>query len=55
MGWFEKQVKQRKELDQQLFEESFFNAAEAVLGRRVASRMSDERIVTKQAIDDVLK
>ncbi|MBR4575806.1 MAG: NHLP bacteriocin export ABC transporter permease/ATPase subunit [Clostridia bacterium] len=55
MGWFEKQVKQRKELDQQLFEESFFNAAEAVLGRRVASRMSDERIVTKQAIEDILK
>ena len=55
MGWFEKQIKQRKELDQQVFEESFFNAAEAVLGQREASRMSDERIVTRQAIEDLLK
>ena len=55
MGWFEKQVKQRKELDQQAFEESFFNAAEAVLGERTASRMSDERIITRQAIEDILK
>ncbi len=55
MGWFEKQVKQRKELDQQAFEESFFHAAEAVLGERTASRMSDERIITRQAIEDILK
>ena len=55
MGWFEKQVKQRKDLDQQMFEESFFKAAEAVLGQRTASRMSDERIITKQAIEDILK
>ena len=55
MGWFEKQVKQRKDLDQQMFEESFFKAAEAILGQRKASQMSDERIVTKQAIEDILK
>ena len=55
MGWFEKQVKQRKELDQQMFEESFFKAAEAVLGERAASQMSDERIITRQAIEDILK
>ena len=55
MGWFEKQVKQRKELDQQIFEESFFKAAEAVLGERTVTRMSDDRIITKQAIEDILK
>ena len=55
MGWFEKQVKQRKDLDQQMFEESFFKAAEAILGQRKASQMSDERIITKQAIEDILK
>jgi len=55
LGWFEKQVKQREELDQQLFEEAFFRAAEVVLGKRVASEMSDERIITKQAIEDILK
>jgi len=55
LGWFEKQVKQREELDQQLFEDAFFRAAEVVLGKRVASEMSDERIITKQAIEDILK
>ena len=55
MGWFEKQVKQREDLDQQMFEEAFFRAAEVVLGKRVASEMSDDRIITKQAIEDILK
>ncbi len=55
MGWFEKQVKQREDLDQQLFEDSFFRAAEVVLGKRAASEMSDERIITSQAIEDILK
>ena len=55
MGWFEKQIRQRQDLDQQMFEESFFKAAEAVLGRRAASHMSDERIITKQAVEDILK
>ena len=55
MGWFEKQIRQRQDLDQQMFEESFFKAAEAILGNRVASRMSDERIITRQAIEDILK
>ncbi|MBR6172842.1 MAG: NHLP bacteriocin export ABC transporter permease/ATPase subunit [Eubacterium sp.] len=55
MGWFEKQVKQREELDQQLFEDAFFRAAEVVLGKKIASEMSDDRIITKQAIEDILK
>ena len=55
MGWFEKQVKQREELDQLMFEESLVKTAEAVLGDRAASQMSDERIITKQAIEDILK
>jgi hypothetical protein len=55
LGWFEKQVKQREDLDQQMFEEAFFRAAEVVLGKRVASEMSDDRIITKQAIEDILK
>ncbi|SEF78224.1 NHLM bacteriocin system ABC transporter, ATP-binding protein [Eubacterium ruminantium] len=55
MGWFEKQIKQRSDLDQQLFEESFFRAAEVVLGKRTTTRITDDRIITKQAIDDILK
>jgi len=55
MGWFEKQIKQRRDLDQQLFEESFFRAAGVVLGHRTAEKISDDHIITKQAIDDILK
>ena len=55
MGWFEKQIKQRSDLDQQLFEESFFRAASVVLGERTATKISDEHIITKQAVDDILK
>ncbi len=55
MGWFEDQINQRKELDQQLFEESFLRTAGVVMGKRTAVKMGDERFVTKQAIDDVLK
>ena len=55
MGWFEKQIKQRNDLDQQMFEDSFFRAASVVLGKRAASKISDEHIITKQAIDEILK
>ena len=40
MGWFEKQIRQRKDLDQQLLEESFLRAAEAVLGEKTAVKIS---------------
>ncbi len=55
MGWFEKQIKQRDDLDQQMFEDSFFRAAGVVLGHRIAAKIKDEHTVTKQAIDDILK
>ena len=55
MGWFEKQIQQRENLDQQLFEDSLFRAAGMVMGRRAANRASSDRIVTRQAIDEILK
>ena len=55
MGWFEEQVKQREELDRRMFEDSFFHAAEAVLGKKAALEMNDERMITKQAAEDILK
>lgn len=55
MGWFEKQVQQREDLDRQLFEDSFFNVAGIVMGDRKASQYSDERIITGHAIEEILK
>ena len=55
MGWFDEQIRQRKLSDQELFEESLFHMASAVLGRQRAGRLDDERIVAKAAIDEILK
>ena len=55
MGWFDKQIKQRNDHDQQLFEESLFRAAGIVHGKRTATQINDEHIVARQAIDDILK
>ena len=55
MGWFENQIEERRAADQQLLEESFDRIAEVVLGQRNADRIGDERIITKDAIDEILK
>ncbi len=38
-----------------MFEDSIFHAAGVVLGKRNAAKISDEHIITKQAIDEILK
>ena len=55
MGWFDNQIKARREADQQLLDESFLKVAGVVMGARSAERFGDERIITKNAIDTILK
>ena len=55
MGWCDEQIRQRKLSDQEIFEDSLFRMASAVLGRQRAGRLDDDRIVTKAAIDEILK
>lgn len=55
MGWFDEQIRQRKQSDQDVFEESIFRMASVVVGSKEAGDLVDERIVTKHAIDDILK
>ena len=55
MGWFDEQIRQRKLSDQEIMEDSLFRMASVVLGRQRAGILSDDRIVTKAAIDDILK
>ncbi len=55
MGWFDEQIRQRKLSDQEIMEDSLFRMASAVLGRQRAGLLDDERIVTKAAIDEILK
>ncbi len=55
MGIFDDQIKQRERGDQELFEDSILRMASAVVGKDVAGSMATERIVTKEAVDDILK
>ena len=55
MGWFENQIQDRREADQQLLEESFLRIAGVVMGERDAQRIGDARIITKSAIEEILK
>ena len=55
MGWFDEQIRQRKLSDQELFEDSIFQMASAVLGKQAAGQLNDERIITRAAIGDILK
>ena len=55
MGWFDEQIRQRKEADRAAFEDSFQEIAGAVMGRRMSQALNDERQVTTDAIGEVLK
>ena len=55
MGMFDDQIRQRKLGDQELFEDSILRMASAVVGKDVAGMMASRRIVTKEAVDDILK
>ena len=55
MGIFDEQIRERKHGDQALFEDSILRMASAVVGREAAGSMATERIVTKEAVDDILK
>ena len=55
MGWFDEQIKNRKNADQAVFEESFEQMADAVMGRRMSKSLNDDRQITADAISDILK
>ena len=55
MGWFEGQINERQDADLQLLEDSFVKVAGIINGKRFAEQYSDSNIITKTAIDEVLK
>ena len=55
MGWFDEQIRARKEADRAVFEDSFQQMAGAVMGRRMAQALNDDRQVTEDAIGEILK
>lgn len=55
MGWFDEQVKQKKQRDSEDFSESFVNIAGAVIGSKISATLNNDRQITKNAIDEILK
>jgi len=55
LGWFDNQIRQRKQSDQDRFEDSILRMASVVVGNRYGDSLADDRIITKHAIDDILK
>ncbi|MBO4422113.1 MAG: NHLP bacteriocin export ABC transporter permease/ATPase subunit [Clostridia bacterium] len=55
MGWFDEQIRSRKESDRAVFEDSFLQMAGAVMGRRMSEALNDDRQVTTDAIGEILK
>ena len=54
MSWFDEQIRERKEADQAVFEESFREIAESVTGKRMNEALNDDRRRTTDAIGQVL-
>ena len=55
MGWFDEQIRTRKQADRETFEDSFQAIAGAVMGRRMSQALNDDWQATTDAIGDILK
>lgn len=55
MGWFEEQIHQRIQNDNDAFSNAFFQLAHAAMGEKLARRFRDNRTHGKTAIDQILK
>lgn len=54
MGWFEEQINQRSRADDITVSESFSRIAGAIMGKRMAQALSDDRELAADAISEVL-
>lgn len=55
MGWFDEQIRQRKQNDDDVFAEAFVNIAGAVMGKKFTNALKDDRQAVRDAIDEILK
>ena len=54
MGWFDEQIRARKDADNAVYEESFEQMASAVMGRRMNAALNSDREITADAIGEIL-
>lgn len=55
MGWFDEQIKQRIQTDDEAFSNAMAGMADVVMGERLARSFNDSSIQTKNAIDEIMK
>ena len=55
MGWFDEQIRLRKQNDERVFEESFLDMAGAVMGRELQDKLENNRLQTQNAITAILR
>ncbi len=55
MGWFDEQIKQRKQSDDQLLEEAFVRIADAVLGTKMSAAYQTDEVKASGEIGEILK
>lgn len=55
MGWFDEQIKTRKKYDDALLDATVAEIADAVMGRNLAASFYDDRRLTKDVLDEILK
>ena len=55
MGWFDEQIRERKQSDVEIFEESFQTLANAIMGKRLSAAVGDDRQMITDAIETILE
>lgn len=55
MGWFDEQIKNRMQNDQDAFAQSFADMSAVIMGKRVVADAQDDRARAVSAMGDILK
>ena len=55
MGWFDEQIRQRKENEEAVLSEAICNIVGAVSGEKVFFNINDKRKTLVNSIDEILK
>lgn len=55
MGWFDGQIRQRKQNDNGVFEDAFTKMAQAVVGRKITVALNDSSEQFQNAMEEILK
>ena len=55
MGWFDGQIRQRKQNDNGVFEDAFTKMAQAVVGRKITAALNDSSEQFQNAMEEILK